>query len=524
MAFTPTIGAQQDLSYMDDRALQTAMQFAQRSNDTPTFLALSAEANKRKKMRAEAQGMQAGQQLAQGPRTQADAVMSGIANLAAPSDEQGYAGGGIVSFSGGGGTDYNSEEYQQRLQAAIDEQRRALLPQQSLPFEYRIGSENYPSWLKTLTGTPEWFRKGAGRGASGATAAQNKERSNAPVINRDAPDVPYVPTSEDREGRRTGPQASLDKNQEPRLGPAGGSTSARVSAKTVAASAAPAPAAAEATPEWMKVPKARELDEIIADRKKAAAEGEAGIKALMDPYTAKLEARRKALEGETADKEGLLGLKWGDDKRKALRDFGLAMMSGKDANWMVNAGAAGKAAAEAYDKGKEARQARMDALDERDQKLAMARFEMQRGNRDEAARLVKEADEAGQTAFSNRFNVGKFGAEEKGRAEERAFRERQLKQQYDLGIQQIAASRDGHAQSDPLRLYRELGGGDVKKGYEYAKKVGAEGATDKALMTQLLKDPELKTANPALYNYIVAQLYGSGPGAVTTKPTGKVIN
>lgn len=112
---------------MDDRALQTAMQFAQRSNDTPTFLGLMAEANKRKKMRSEAQGMQAGQQMSsEPPVTIADKVMSGIANLSSGDHE--YATGGIVSFAGGGGADDNTPSWWGAAPAAAYGSYRALLP------------------------------------------------------------------------------------------------------------------------------------------------------------------------------------------------------------------------------------------------------------------------------------------------------------------------------------------------------------------------------------------------------------
>lgn len=93
------IGTQQDFSMMGDAQLKQALIFAQRSGNTPEFLGLMAEAKKREKMRQEAQGVQAGQQ-AYNPTTIADQVMSGIANL--DSGEHEYAGGGIVSFSGGG--------------------------------------------------------------------------------------------------------------------------------------------------------------------------------------------------------------------------------------------------------------------------------------------------------------------------------------------------------------------------------------------------------------------------------------
>lgn len=522
------IGAtQQDYSMLSDPQLKQAMLFAQRSNNTPEFLQLMAEANKRKQMRSEAQGMQAGQQAAsQPPSTTADQVMSGIANLS--SGEHEYAGGGIVAFADGGAPGIKYGNY-----TALPYQSEKILPNQTgyegqglLEFLQNVTGKAYRSVADFLENGPGSYnsRQGLVKGAAvGQPGAVTDARRADNAI--DAAAAAQAPTSWGSENTR-GPIS---------YGPAASAAPPARSGQGIRATATapinPTAPAAEPTPEWMKAPDARTLDQIIADRKKASAEGEEGIKSLMDPYTKKLEERRKKVEGETAASEGILGLKadwFGDDKRKALRDFGFALMAGKDPNAMVNIGAAGKAAGDAYEAAKEKRQARLDALDERDQKLAMARYEMSRGNRDEAAKLVKEADEAGQTAFKNRFEIGKFGQETKDKAEDRAFREKQLKQQYELGIGQIAASKSAAGRNPQLELYTALGGGDPKKGYEFAQAARGESAADMATWRAYASDPtklaQLKTDNPVLYAQVLAKIQSQLGGAATGTADGPVRN
>ena len=98
MAGGGSVSTTRDFSMLSDPALAQAMQSAKASGDTPTFMALMAESTKRKQTRTAAQGQQTGQQ----PRTVADQVMSGIANL--PSGDSNYADGGIVAFADGGMT------------------------------------------------------------------------------------------------------------------------------------------------------------------------------------------------------------------------------------------------------------------------------------------------------------------------------------------------------------------------------------------------------------------------------------
>lgn len=96
MAVGGSVSTSQDFSMMSDPALEQALFAAKARRDAPTVLLLEAESAKRKQTRTAAQGQQTGQQ----PRTVADQVMSGIANL--PSGDSNYADGGIVAFAAGG--------------------------------------------------------------------------------------------------------------------------------------------------------------------------------------------------------------------------------------------------------------------------------------------------------------------------------------------------------------------------------------------------------------------------------------
>lgn len=532
---------QKDYSLLSDMQLKQAMMFAQRSNNTPEFLQLMTEANKRKQMRQAATGEQAGQQLAQGPQTQADAVMSGIANLAAPSDEQGYASGGIVAFSEGGTSragryidEFIERSNKEKAAELFNNRREAVLAataqaQRELEQRQAKEADTANSWLGFFT-TPESVYKNPAY--TPRTLSESRNYGNEGMRGRAAPPATSAAAVTEyglgNEGRRSGQVTALAANQPPRVTPSAnggaagaGGSAARVG-KTATTATAPAAVPDEKAPEYT----APSLAQLLADRKTAAAEGEAGIKALMDPYAAKIEERRKALAGETASTAGLLGLKadwFGDDKRRALRNFGLALMAGKDPNAMVNIGTAGKAAAEAYEAEKEKRQARMDALDDRDQKLALARYEMSRGNRDEADRLVKQVEEGNYRVHGSKMDAFKERMRQRDSALDRDLKREEMAQRERLTKMQIGAA----GRNSQLELYSALGGGDVKKGFEFAQTARGEPAADLALWKTYAADPIklelLKGTNKALYDMVIAKIASQGGGYVDAPAKGSTV-
>lgn len=71
--------------------------------------------------------------------------------------------------------------------------------------------------------------------------------------------------------------------------------------------------------------------------------------------------------------------------------------------------------------------------------------------------------------------------------------------------------------NDPLALFRVLGDGDVKKGYEFAQTTKAEPSLVKQLAVEAVKNPAsltvLKQTNPDLYNAVMTEVSKIGGGA-----------
>jgi len=79
----------------------------------------------------------------------------------------------------------------------------------------------------------------------------------------------------------------------------------------------------------------------------------------------------------------------------------------------------------------------------------------------------------------------------------------------ELGSRERIANAQIRA-SDPLALFRTLGDGDVKKGYEYAQTAKAEPSLARQLAVEAVKNPAsltlLKQQNPDLYNAVMAEV------------------
>ena len=499
------IGAQQDFSYMDDRALQTALQFAQRANDTPTFLALSAEANKRKKLRMAAQGAQAGQETAAaGPTTVADQVMSGIANLS--SGEHEYAGGGIVSFADGGTPGIKYGTY------GLPKDSPKVLPERTGYEGMSIGE-----LLASLKNSAvNFFENGPGsyNSRTGKNFVGINEGANA-VRKSDMAPPTTEPVSENAVVRRAMAGEPAPNRPPVPVRAAAPSGIAAVAAaqkeKTTETSKPAAPTYVE--PKILTAAEQRAADEALAkgDNDKVDA-----IFAAAKERDAK---RREELDSETKGKKGWLGAEMSPETRKMLRDAGIAMLTSKDPSALGGIGAGLKAASEGYEAGVKRRQERLDLLDAAEEKRQLAIMAAKQGN----------------TALANKYSTQENDLREKaaGRALERdkmSADERHRQELLKVQREQIAATLKGHAMSaanagrnQQIEFYSALGGGDPKKGYEFAQTSKGNPAMDRTVMAQMLKDPELRTSNPALYNYILSQLYGSGPGAVTSTPTGNVL-
>jgi hypothetical protein len=86
------------------------------------------------------------------------------------------------------------------------------------------------------------------------------------------------------------------------------------------------------------------------------------------------------------------------------------------------------------------------------------------------------------------------------------------------GTQMETESRERTAsRSDPLALFKALGDGDVKKGYQAAQEMKGEPGMIRQLAMEAVKNPAqlkvLESTNPQLYNQIMAEINKLGGGA-----------
>jgi hypothetical protein len=86
------------------------------------------------------------------------------------------------------------------------------------------------------------------------------------------------------------------------------------------------------------------------------------------------------------------------------------------------------------------------------------------------------------------------------------------------GTQMETESRERTAsRSDPLALFKALGDGDVKKGYQAAQEMKGEPGMIRQLAMEAVKNPAqlkvLESTNPQLYNQIIAEINKLGGGA-----------
>ena len=413
--------AQQDFSFMSDQALQQAMQFAQRSNNTPTFLGLMAEMNKRKQTRTAAQGQQAQQQ----PTTVADQIMSGIANLSSGDHE--YADGGIVAFAEGGQS--RASRWLSELIAGIDAGKaatdaddkrssaiaRAQREQSTLEEQQAKEADTANSWLGAFA-TPEGLYKNpayspqtlresrnyGNEGRRGAPAAADLATANSPAAVDRAPQGNALNSLDpEMRARRAAAESAAA---------AAGVGGAR---RASAASSASGIAGLQA-PTWQDADKfnAKTAEDMDAASRKMAEKDNTELAAAYAPMRDKLSAKRTKLADETADSEGILGLKWGNDKRKAMRDIGLALLASKESNFGTALGGALQKGAEGYESAKAAREGRADKLDEAENQMRLAEIAAKQGNVDRAAKHQQAAEvlraqvystEASLTGHKNTF-------------------------------------------------------------------------------------------------------------------------
>lgn len=444
--------AQQDFSLLSDQQLQQAMRFAQRSNNTPEFLGLMAEAQKRAKMRSEAQGMQAGQEAAQQPATLADQVMSGIANLD-PGDQT-YASGGIVAFAGGGtaasaafGEFLRSQGVQPsefgRLPKVAQDTLRQLYSNATLGPQ-AVGA--VPGTAPAAAATPA-APAGGGYAAQPATLGQRAVSGVGAAI-REMPRVPGGALLAGGSALTLGSANALSNATDEQLEQLSGDVGSDAGiAAAIMREARNTPVAAAKTPPAPRVeaqdrpyinprtfqypdktvaaptPRTERTSVVSTERvsgpgrspssvpEQAAAAVQSGVMS-RDEYRKAMEAyaegdnkelqgifaksmerdakRRAELEGENASTKGILGIDISGDTRKAIQDAGIAMLRSKKPYLDIGEGIA--AGLEGYDKRKEDRRGKLELLDKAEETRNLAILAAKQGNRKAAGEFMEKYD------------------------------------------------------------------------------------------------------------------------------------
>lgn len=499
---------QQDFSHMDDRTLQQAIVFAQRSNNTPTFLALTAEAQKRQKMRSAAQGQQAAQQ----PTTVADQVMQGIARLTAPSvdemDAPQYASGGIVAFAGGG---------------VSDDERRAADREAMLDTLRKLKAAGID--IATLPG----------RALAGASESAITRPLRALGV-----DVPYLPESF-YGGDRTSMTPYMDalsKGKEPAIAPADQATKLRamdnamMSAPQATQGQPPAPSA-PAVPAPAPAPRAQ-TSQSTQQTSSVPAQAQAAVQAgvmsreeyrkAMDAYSegdnkaldaifaksiARDAKRREELEGQNKDTKGFLGIDVSGDTRAAIRDAGIALLRSKKPYLDIGEGIA--TGFEGYEKRKTDRTTKLEALDKAQEVRDLAMLAAKQGNRKEAAALMSQYD-----GYMDKINDNARqdrALQQQGEYQNRSLgiQERQAGSQAAVNNARIKSMQEGRSQADVARK-------------EYASlwnRISSEVAKDDSLTTEAARQAAIATRmryalmqNPWMAQY-------AGNVGFSSQPTGK---
>jgi hypothetical protein len=471
------------------------MMFAQRSKDTPTFLALMAEANKRKHTR-DAQAMQ-------GPQgeqpTVADGMMQGVAAL--PTGDMNFADGGIVAFAGGGEADA----------------------------DYDLSSPK--NKLRMLGAMLRDF----GHSPFGANTSGELRRAETMNYGNESKrtqmqDVP-APTTAARDGRdnlsygdsaKPSPGFQAAPTKQTMELPIGGSARTGAGASTSSTKSGIGGLTAPEYKELAKYTPKTAAEQEALDRERAKAD-DAGVAALYKPMDERAAKREAELNERENGKGGYGGLLSPDDT-KAMRNAFLAMASGKSANFMDNLVGGAQAGAATYDKNQEDRSARRDKLQEAADLRAKEKYAAERGN-------LKESREAGHRAAQLELDARKTDVTEN------TGRNNWAANMYGTQVQssdaakardtQLQSARIGAANSgrnQQLEIFTALGDGDVKKGYDKFVSGKGSSAEDIAYAKMIVADitqrdsPLYKIAMEKLRQHMVGQ---SAP-ALSSTPTGPV--
>jgi hypothetical protein len=287
----------------------------------------------------------------------------------------------------------------------------------------------------------------------------------------------------------------------------GGGGVAAVKNAQEAAAAAPPPVAAVAIEKTM-------TPEELKARAEAMAKGDTDKVEAIYAKAAERDAKRRAeIEGESAKTKGWLGAEMSGDTRKALRDFGIAALQSKSTNALGGIGEGLAAASKGYDERKDRRQQRLDLLDAAEEKRQLAVIAAQQGNMDMSRKYIADSETLKQQAFANRT-----------KAEETAFNRWAKQQELTNDAARTRATVANAGRNPQMELYRALGGGDLRAGYQFANESKAfDRPVTKAKAYELYIEAKKQDALPpgvsdvnSFYQYLQSMQAGAGGGAGST--------
>jgi len=250
----------------------------------------------------------------------------------------------------------------------------------------------------------------------------------------------------------------------------------------------------------------------------------------MAGYETRLKGREERLSKQEADLSGM-----------SIMEAGLAIMSGTSPNALTNIGAGAQSGVKSYKAGLDKLTEARDKLDDSFSRIEELRRSEGMANDKELRQMSKgiaqtytKAKEMGLKALIDDAGLGRKEAEtafttmatnRKAIYEQEQQTKRSGMEQaganaravFSAQIQKEIAAMPGGTE----RFYGTLGGGNVKKGFEYFTAATAEGKGDEAIMQAVIKSPEILGAiSPELRKVVESRIMDRFTPAPQSKPTG----
>lgn len=488
---------------------------AQHQNDTMALLAAKAASDAQKKIMSAGKPQQMGippkvneqvvESIAQpqapqaAPQAQGLPEESGIAQLPAP-NMQGMAGGGIVAFSTGNlvrGQEESFEAFRRRLfdaelqaqrdaNAASDQEREA----ERQRYLAAQGENNRvpPSPFFNRAPLPALKKSAVALAPIAALNTDNRPHTERNLAVSQAAPAGIAAEAAPQTRAPAGPKLSVD-DAGPRAPQGGGLTALYKS--TLAAQG-------EATD-----PEAGARKQLQASEEAMAGEELKDAQARKEGLAALLSGRESRIKGREDRAEKAENL----NAKMAVINTGLAIAqsTGKGISGIAEGATKGMGM---YAEGLKLTAAERQKLEDAKDSFDELRFNSENMTQKEITAARNKITNAANTAIKG--GMEGRGEERKNKREDagKIFTAEAAAQQGLLNrAAQITASLQPSGQE---RLFKTLGDGDVKKGFQLFTDANQEGKGTQALLQAYVKNPmlldELKTSNPQMYNRISAMI------------------